>query len=514
MNALDTVIVNVNDHFWTYLLIPLVVGTGLYFTIRSRALQVRLFPEMLRVLKDKSTPAADGGKQVSSFGAFTISAAARVGTGNIAGVATAITLGGAGAVFWMWLMAVIGAASAFVESALAQLYKVRNPGGGTYRGGPAYYMQRGLGKRWMGLLFAVTITVTFGFVFNAVQSNTIAAVASGSVHGGGESWFPKAVGLGLVVLLGLVIFGGVRRIATVTQWLVPVMAVVYLLLGVAVVALNIGDVPRVFADIVGGAFGFREVAGGALGAAIQQGIRRGMFSNEAGLGSAPNAGATAEVSHPVKQGLVQSLGVFFDTLLVCSMTAFIILTTNPQLSGRQGADLTQTALTHTLGGWAGHVLTIVVFMLAFSSMIGNYYYGESNIAFMTGGRADRKWVLPGYRVLVLAVVFLGALGSVSVVWNLADVFMGFMALVNILAILPLGAIALRLLDDYLTQRRAGLDPVFTRDRMPELTGVECWDADASVVGARAVPAQVGGGTGSGRGGIRPAEAAAEPAAAR
>ncbi|MEU2428944.1 alanine/glycine:cation symporter family protein [Streptomyces sp. NPDC007861] len=509
MNALDAVIVDVNGHFWTYLLIPLVVGTGLYFTIRSRALQVRLFPEMLRVLKDKSGTATDGGKQVSSFGAFTISAAARVGTGNIAGVATAITLGGAGAVFWMWLMAVIGAASAFVESALAQLYKVRNPDGGAYRGGPAYYMQRGLGKRWMGVLFAVTITVTFGFVFNAVQSNTIAAVASGSVHGGDASWFPKAVGLGLVVLLGLVIFGGVRRIATVTQWLVPVMAVVYLLLGVAVVALNIGDVPRVFADIVGGAFGFREVAGGALGAAIQQGIRRGMFSNEAGLGSAPNAGATAEVSHPVKQGLVQSLGVFFDTLLVCSMTAFIILTANPQLSGRQGADLTQTALTHTLGGWAGHVLTVVVFMLAFSSMIGNYYYGESNIAFMTGGRSDRKWVLPGYRVLVLAVVFLGALGSVSVVWNLADVFMGFMALVNILAILPLGVIALRLLDDYQTQRGAGLDPVFTRERMPELTGVECW-----APAARATGANTGARAGSGAGGARPAEDAAELATAR
>ncbi|MFI1965808.1 alanine/glycine:cation symporter family protein [Streptomyces pathocidini] len=484
MNALDSLIVDVNDHFWTYLLIPLVVGAGLYFTIRSKAVQIRLLPEMLRVLKGKAGTAEDGGKQVSSFGAFTISAAARVGTGNIAGVATAITLGGAGAVFWMWLMAVIGAASAFVESALAQLYKVRNGETGTYRGGPAYYMQKALGKRWMGVLFAVTITVTFGFVFNAVQSNTIAAVASGSVAGGDEPWFPKLVGLGLVLLLGLVIFGGVRRIATVTQWLVPVMAVVYLLLGFAVVALNIGDVPRVFADIVGGAFGFREVAGGALGAAIQQGIRRGMFSNEAGLGSAPNAGATAEVSHPVKQGLVQSLGVFFDTLLVCSMTAFIILTTNPQLSGRQGADLTQNALTHALGGWAGHVLTLVVFMLAFSSMIGNYYYGESNIGFMT----SKKWVLPSYRALVLVVVFLGALGSVSVVWNLADVFMGFMALVNILAILPLGAIAFRLLDDYVAQRRAGLDPVFTRDRMPDLRGVECWDASGAGAG---VPRQAG-----------------------
>ncbi|MFC5720761.1 alanine/glycine:cation symporter family protein [Streptomyces gamaensis] len=471
MSTFDTLVVDVNDVFWTYLLIPLVICAGLYFTVRSKAVQLRLFPEMLRVLKGKAQPDEGGRKPVSSFGAFTISAAARVGTGNIAGVATAVTLGGAGAVFWMWVMALIGGASAFVESALAQLYKVRSgDGSGSYRGGPAYYMQRALGKRWLGVLFAVTITVTFGFVFNSVQSNTIAAVATNSFGTGDSQWAAPLIGLLLAVLLGLAVFGGVKRISSVTTVLVPVMAVIYLLLGTAVVLLNLGDVPRVLGDIVGGAFGFKELTAGGLGAAIQQGIRRGMFSNEAGLGSAPNAGAAAEVSHPVKQGLVQALGVFFDTLLICSMTAFIILTTNPELGGRQGADLTQNALTDTLGGWAGHVLTLVVFMLAFSSMIGNYYYGQSNIEFMT----QRRWVLPAYRALVLAVVFLGALGSVTVVWNLADVFMGFMALVNLAAIIPLSVIAFRLLDDYVAQRRAGLDPVFTRDRMPDLKGVECW----------------------------------------
>lgn len=479
MPSLDSLVTDVNDAFWSYLLIPLVVCAGLYFTVRSKAVQLRLFPEMLRVLKEPAPAGADGRKPVSSFGAFTISAAARVGTGNIAGVATAVTLGGAGAVFWMWVMAVVGAASAFVESALAQLYKVRGADG-TYRGGPAYYMQKALGKRWLGVLFAVTITVTFGFVFNAVQSNTITAVAGNSVGGGDADWFAPAVGVAVAALLGLVIFGGVRRIASVTQLLVPVMAVLYLLLGLAVVALNIGDVPRVLADIVGGAFGFREVAGGAIGAAIQNGIRRGMFSNEAGLGSAPNAGASAEVSHPAKQGLVQSLGVFFDTLLICTMTAFIVLTTTPDLTGRQGADLTQSALDSTLGAWAGHVLTAIVFMLCFSTLIGNYYYGESNIRFIT----DRRWVLPSYRVLVLATVVLGALGSVTVVWNLADVFMGFMALVNLLAIIPLSAIAFRLLDDYVTQRRAGLDPVFTRDRLPGLRGVECWEPAARAAASR------------------------------
>ncbi|WP_267242679.1 alanine/glycine:cation symporter family protein [Streptomyces sp. PR69] len=471
MDTLDSVIVDVNDVFWTYLLIPLVVGAGLYFTLRSKGVQIRLLPEMFRVLKDRPALGADGKKPVSSFGAFTISAAARVGTGNIAGVATAITLGGAGAVFWMWVMALIGAASAFVESALAQLYKVRGEGG-TFRGGPAYYMQRALGKRWLGLLFAVVITLTFGFVFNAVQSNTIVSVAGTSFGSGEENWFAPVTGVAVAVLLGLVIFGGVRRIASVTQLLVPFMAVIYLVLGLVVVVLNIADVPRVLADIVGGAFGVREVAGGAIGAAIQNGIRRGMFSNEAGLGSAPNASATANVSHPVKQGLVQSLGVFFDTLLICSMTAFIILTSNPSLSGRQGADLTQSALQTTLGDWAGHVLTAVVFMLCFSTLIGNYYYGESNIEFMT----RKRWVLPSYRVLVLVTVVLGALGSVSVVWNLADVFMGVMALINLLAILPLSAIAFRLLSDYQAQRRTGVDPVFTADRLPGLTGVECWQS--------------------------------------
>ncbi|WP_424212487.1 alanine/glycine:cation symporter family protein [Streptomyces sp. BI20] len=470
MENLDALIVTVNDHFWTWLLIPLVIGAGLYFTVRSKGVQLRLLPEMFRVVKEKTPPRADGRKQVSSFGAFTISAAARVGTGNIAGVATAITLGGAGAVFWMWMMALVGAASAFVESALAQLYKVRGSTG-AYRGGPAYYMQRALGKRWLGVLFAVTITVTFGFVFNAVQANTITSVAGGSLSGAGGDWFAPVTGLALAGLLALAVFGGVRRISSVTSVLVPVMAVIYLLLGLAVVLLNVTELPRVFADIVGGAFGLRELAAGGIGAALQQGIRRGMFSNEAGLGSAPNAGAAAEVSHPVKQGLVQSLGVFFDTLLVCTMTAFIVLVTNPSLAGRQGADLTQNALSDTLGGWAGHVLTLVVFMLAFSSMIGNYYYGETNIQFIT----RKRWVLPSYRALVLAAVVFGALGSVSIVWNLADVFMGFMALVNLAAIIPLSTIAFRLLADYQAQRRAGLDPVFTRDRMPDLKGVQCWD---------------------------------------
>ncbi|NKX87806.1 alanine/glycine:cation symporter family protein [Nocardia coubleae] len=471
MDTLNSVIVDINNVFWNWLLIPLVIVAGVYFTARTGIVQLRFLPEMFRVVAEKGTPAADGKRSVSAFGAFSISAAARVGTGNIAGVATAISVGGPGAVFWMWAMATLGAASAFVESTLAQLYKRPEHEPGTFRGGPAYYMQHGLGRRWQGLIFAVVITVTFGFVFNAVQANTIVATSRASLAVIDGDWFAPLVGLALVGLLGLVIFGGVRRISRITEVLVPVMAMVYLLLGIAVVALNLDDLPRVFADIVGGAFGLREVVGGGIGMAITQGIRRGMFSNEAGLGSSPNAAAAADVSHPVKQGLVQSLGVYFDTLLVCSITAFIILTSDPDLSERHSADLTQTALHTTLGSWAGHVLTAVVFMLAFSSMIGNFYYGRANIEFIT----DHPRLLTVFRVLVLVAVFGGALGSVALIWNLADVFMGVMALVNLTAILPLGAVAFRLLADYRAQRRAGKDPVYVhRAEIADPAGVACW----------------------------------------
>ncbi|WP_410870969.1 alanine/glycine:cation symporter family protein [Nocardia sp. A7] len=473
MDTMNSVIVDVNDAFWNWLLIPLVLVAGLYFTVRSGVVQVRMLPEMFRVVTEKGPTASDGKKSVSAFGAFSISAAARVGTGNIAGVATAISVGGPGAVFWMWAMATIGAASAFVESTLAQLYKRRESEPGTFRGGPAYYMEHGLRRRWQGLAFAVIITVTFGFVFNAVQANTIVATSRVSLSELDGDWYAPLVGLGLVVLLGLVIFGGVRRISRITEVLVPVMALVYLLLGIAVVVLNIDDLPRVFADIVGGAFGLREVVGGGIGVAITQGIRRGMFSNEAGLGSAPNAAAAADVSHPVKQGLVQSLGVYFDTLLICSITAFIILTSDPDLSERRTADLTQNALQTSLGTWSGHVLTAVVFMLAFSSMIGNFYYGRSNIEFIT----TRPQALTVFRMLVVVAVFGGALGSVSLIWNLADVFMGVMALVNLAAIIPLGAIAFRLLADYRAQQSAGKDPVYVHSAdIADPAGVQCWQA--------------------------------------
>ncbi|AEG44689.1 amino acid carrier protein [Isoptericola variabilis 225] len=466
------------DGLWTWVVLPVLAVLGVYFTLRSGVVQLQMLPEMFRTLTNATPKDAEGRPQsVSSFGAFTISAASRVGVGNIAGVGTAIAVGGAGAVFWMWLMAFVGGASSFVESTLGQLFKVRDADG--FRGGPAYYMQHGLKARWMGVLFAVILICCFPFAFSSLQANTISAtVAStaGTESGGGLAW---GVGIVLAVLTGLVIFGGVRRIAHVTQAVVPAMALLYLLTGLVVVALNVERVPEVIAAIFTDAFGFNEVLGATLGTVIMQGVKRGMFSNEAGLGSAPNAGATAAVTHPVKQGLVQSLGVYFDTFVVCSVTAFIILVTAPDLANAApGITLTQEALVSSLGSWSNLLLTVVIFLLAFSSILGNYYYGEANVEFITRSRR----VLQGYRVLVVLAILAGSVLSSDIVWNTADGIMGVMALVNLVAIALLSGLVWRLLADYRAQKAAGRDPVFTRAQLPDVDGVECWEDEHSVTG--------------------------------
>ncbi|MBM7458880.1 alanine/glycine:cation symporter family protein [Rhodococcus coprophilus] len=463
-------VTELNDRFW-YAVIALLIGSGLYYTFRSRFIQIRLIPDMLRSIVEKPLDLPDGERGISAFRAFSISAASRVGTGNVAGVAIAISLGGPGAVFWMWAMALIGASTAFLESTLAQLYKVRDKG--AYRGGPAYYMQYGLGKRWMGMIFAVIITITYGLVFNAVQTNSIVDAVAGSV---GEKTFglQVVVGIGVALCVAAVIFGGVRRISSVSQIVVPVMAAAYLVIGIVVVVLNIGEVPGMFRLIFENAFGLREIVGGGFGAAFMNGIRRGLFSNEAGMGSAPNAGATASVSHPVKQGLVQSLGVYFDTWLVCSITAFIILLSEPQFGGGiEGAAMTQNALSLQLGDWTVHFLAVMIFFLAFTSVIGNYYYSESNIEFLTGNRR----ALPYLRAAVVLCVFLGAIGSVPLVWALADLSMGVMAIVNLVALIPLSGIAYAMFHNYTAQRKQGRDPVFHRGDVPGVRGIQVWGDD-------------------------------------
>lgn len=479
MDALNDLVLTAGDALWTWIVLPVVIGLGLYFTVRSGVVQFRLIPEMFRTLTDKTPRDEDGRPQsVSAFQAFTISAASRVGVGNIAGVGTAIAVGGPGAIFWMWLMAFVGGASSFVESTLGQLFKVRDRDG--FRGGPAYYIERGLKARWAGILFAVILILCFPFAFSSLQANTISATFTSTVApDGAAGWVPWAVGVALATLTGLVVFGGVRRIAHVTQAIVPLMALLYLLLGLVIVALNITRLPEVFASIFTQAFGFNEVVGATLGTIILTGVKRGMFSNEAGLGSAPNAGASAAVTHPVKQGLVQTLGVYFDTFLVCSITAFIILVSNPDLANAErGIGLTQDAIVANLGPWSSILLTIIVFLLAFSSILGNYYYGESNIEFIT----PRRSVLTAYRSLVVVAILVGSVAGADLIWNTADGMMGLMALVNLIAIALLSGVAFRLLRDFTHQRRQGRDPVFTRDQLPDVSGIECWVDERSVTG--------------------------------
>ncbi|MCW4351729.1 alanine:cation symporter family protein [Hoyosella sp. YIM 151337] len=467
MDQLNDIITTVNDRYW-YLIIAILLASGIFYTVRTKFAQFRMMRDMARSVTEPPLVMENGRKGLSAFQSFSISAAARVGTGNVAGVAVAITIGGPGAVFWMWVTALIGAATAFVESTLAQLYKVKDHD--SYRGGPAYYITRGLKKRWLALIFAGVALVTYPLAFNSVQANTIADVTKNAI-GSDSAPLTIAIGVGLATLTALVIFGGIRRISWVCSIVVPAMAISYVGIGLVVVAMNISEVPTVLLLIVENAFGIGEVIGGGIGAALMYGIRRGLYSNEAGMGSIPNVSATAAVSHPVKQGFVQSLGVYFDTLLICSMTAFIILLSDPDLSERAGASLTQDSLAAQFGNWALVYLAVVMFFLAFSSVLGNYYVGQANVQFLTSSQS----ALQLFRLAVVGCVFGGAVGSLPFVWNLADLTMGVMVLINLLAIAPLSFVAFRLLEHYRNQRRLGLDPVFVRSDMPDLTGVECWE---------------------------------------
>lgn len=381
MELLNNWINGVNDILWSYILIIMLLGCAVWFTIKSRFVQFRMIGEMIRLLGDSAGKGEKGEKHISSFQAFAVSLASRVGTGNLAGVATAVAIGGPGSVFWMWLIALLGSSSAFVESTLAQLYKEK--GKDSFIGGPAYYMLHGLGLRWMGVLFAVLISITFGFAFNSVQSNTICAAWEGA-FGIDHAW----IGAILTVLTLIVIFGGIQRIARVSSIVVPVMALGYIALALGIVLFNITRLPAVIETILSNAFGWEQAIGGSVGAALMQGIKRGLFSNEAGMGSAPNVAATAHVSHPVKQGLIQALGVFTDTQIICTCTAFIILFSGAPLDGSiNGVQLTQQALSNEVGSIGSTFVALAILLFAFSSIIGNYYYGEANIRFITSKRS-------------------------------------------------------------------------------------------------------------------------------
>ncbi|SFP84674.1 alanine or glycine:cation symporter, AGCS family [Salibacterium halotolerans] len=451
---------------WSYLLVGALLLLGLFFTIKTRFAQFTMFKEMVTLLaRGTDRSVFKEKKGTTPFQAFTLSTAARVGTGNLAGVAIAITAGGPGAVFWMWVIALLGAATGFVESTLAQMYKVKVKNG--YRGGPAYYMERALGMRWMGILFAILITLCFGLIFNGVQSNTISLAFTGAYDVKGI-W----VGAAVAIMIGFVIFGGIRRIAVVSEIIVPFFAILYIITAIIIMIMNIGMLPDVVSLIVSNAFGIREIAGGGLAAVITNGVQRGLFSNEAGMGSAPNAAATAHVSHPVKQGLVQTLGVFTDTLIICSSTAFIIVLAGVYTSGEtEGIQLTQMALETHLGGWAQTFVALAVFFFSFSSLLGNYYYGANNIEFIS----ENPVYIYIFRAAFLLMVILGSISSLDLIWSLADVFMGLMALVNLIAIAMLTKTALAALKDYQRQRRLGYDPVFYKNSIPGLQNLDAWE---------------------------------------
>ena len=475
---LNELISSVNDAVWGYVLIAALVSCGLWFTWRTRFVQFRMVGEMIRLLTDsaidtvetqvKENAAGERSKHISSFQAFAVSVATRVGTGNLAGVASAIAIGGPGAVFWMWVIALIGSATAFVESTLAQLFKQKHKD--SFIGGPAYYIQRGLHQRWMAVLFAVLITCQFGLSNNSIQSNTICGAMQEAF-----GWPPIWVGSGLAVIALFIVFGGIQRIAQVCAVLVPVMAIGYIVLALVVIVMNIGLIPHVFKAIVLNAFGIQQMAGGGIGVAIMSGVKRGLFSNEAGEGSAPNVAATASVTHPVKQGLIQALGVFTDTLLVCSCTAFIILISGLyQTPGLNGIALTQFALQSEVGAVGPIFVAVAIYLFAFSSIIGNYYYGEANIRFITSNTT----VMTVYRIFSAGVmVIFGAMASFELVWNIVDFFMAFLTACNLTAIILLGRYVFRLLDDYRKQKKQGIkDPVFHRSQIPELENeLECWE---------------------------------------
>lgn len=446
-----------SNFMYSYLLIILLLAVGLYFTFRTRFVQLRMLGESIRLVTEKSSDK----NSVSAFQALMVSTASRVGTGNIVGVANAIAIGGYGAVFWMWIIALIGGASAFIESTLAQIYKKRDEKGGSY-GGPAYYIEAALKSRWLGVVFAVALIATYAIGFNMLCSyNLVTSLSQYSFYGDPEtSLVPLICGAVLAILTAVCVLGGGKRIVKVTSFLVPVMGVTYILMALVVMVLNIGTLPAVFKAIIVSAFDFKAIFGGFAGSALMHGIKRGLYSNEAGVGSAPNAAAAADVSHPVKQGLVQMLSVFIDTLLVCTATAMMCLSSGIVPSeSLSGAPFVQTALSTNFGQFGYYFVTFALLLFAFTTLLGNLFYCEGCLNYIAKRTLSKK-VMMVFNLCACGVIFLGALLDFGLVWNLADVLMGIMALINLPVIVLLGKPALAALKDYVAQRKAGQNPVF------------------------------------------------------
>lgn len=451
---LNNIVNLVNDALYTYILIILLVVGGLYFSIRTKFVQFRLLREQLKVVTDKP----EDGKGVSSFQALMVSTASRVGTGNIIGVATAICIGGFGSVFWMWVIAIIGAASAFVESTLSQIYKKHGPEGSC--GGPAYYIEAALKSRSLAVIFSVFLILTYGFGFNMLASYNLQSTFSGySFYS--ISVTPWIIGLILAVIVGYCLIGGGKRIIKVTTLLVPVMGIAYIAVALVIVFMNVTIIPDTFGRIFSEAFDFEAIFGGFSGSCIMYGIKRGLFSNEAGVGSAPNASASAEVSHPAKQGLVQVLSVFIDTLLVCTATAFMCMCSGIEPHAKlEGAEYVQRAMSVTLGGFGPIFITVAMILFAFTTLLGNLYYVDKALIYILGKTPSKKF-MNTYYVIASLVIFVGSGLSSDLLWGIADVTMGGMTLINMPVIIILSKYAIRALDNYTAQRKSGKEPVFS-----------------------------------------------------
>ena len=454
LEAIDGIILKISDFLYNPWVPLFLVVAGVVLTILTKFPQIRMLGESIRVVMEK--PKEKSG--MSSFGALMISTASRVGTGNIVGVSTAICLGGPGAVFWMWFIAIFGGASAFVESTLAQIYKRKNPDGSSY-GGPSYYMETALKQRWLGILFAIFVILTYALGYNALASYNLQSTFEGFGFYDAKTT-PLIIGIILGVLFLICVIGGGKRLSKVTGIIVPVMGVIYILVAIIVVILNIGEIPRVFGSIFSDAFNFKAIFGGFSGSCLMYGIKRGLYSNEAGMGSAPNAAASADVSHPVKQGLVQMLSVFLDTLLICSATAFMCLTSGVGASAElAGAPYVQASLQDTLGAIGPIFIAVSMSLFAFTTLIGNYYYCEGCLRFILK-RQPSKLFMTIFRVIASVIVFVGAIASMGLVWNLADLTQGLMVVVNIPVILILAGPAVKALNDYRKQKKEGKDPEF------------------------------------------------------
>ena len=448
------IINTLSDLLYSYILIVLLLGTGIYFTIRTKGVQFRMLRESIRVVMEPK----DNDDGLSSFQALMVSTASRVGTGNIAGISTAICIGGPGAVFWMWLTAILGSASAFIESTLAQIYK-RKAQDGTCYGGPAYYIQAALKKRWLGGVFAVFLILTYMVGFNMVASfNITDSFRTYSFFN--ESSTPVIIGVILAVIFCICIFGGSTQISKITGVLVPVMGIFYLAVALFIVITHFNLIPQMFISIFSSAFDFQAIFGGFTGSCIMQGIKRGLFSNEAGVGSAPNAAASASVSHPVKQGLVQMLSVFIDTILICSATSFMLLCSGVAPSDAlKGMPWVQAAAAESMGSFGTVFITVALFLFAFTTLIGNYFYAEMGLGYLCDKKPGKKLLIV-FRLFATVVVFGGALMEFSVAWATADVIMGFLALINLPVIIILSKPAIRCLRDYAKQKKEGKNPVF------------------------------------------------------